>query len=193
VRSSLRRAAGRLDLKLVLALPGLLLGGVGLVMCLVLGLPLGGVEVEVLVPACLAAYFGIAALAAAFERLSLSFRDAGGLLEDIVRRLGLTPLWALALGLTSAVGEELFFRGFALSLLGRFVPPVIAVLVQAAMFAAMHPAPRTAWAYPAWAFVSGSLLGAVALGTGSILPGLLAHYLFNHQNFNAVLESQRRE
>jgi membrane protease YdiL (CAAX protease family) len=180
-----------LDLKLLLALPGLFLGALGLALSSALAVPLRGLPLELLVPAALTAYWGVLALAHGFEQLFGSFRDAGGMLEEAVRRLGLTPAWALALGATSAVGEELFFRGFLLGLLARLLGPVPAVLLQAAAFAALHPAPRRAWAYPLWTLLVGLLLGSVALGTGSVLPGLLAHYVFNHENFNAALEMPR--
>lgn len=180
------------NLKLALALPGLLLAALGLGLARAWDVELRDVEVSVLVPAGLSAYLGILLVSLGFERTVPSFRDAGGLLEKVVRTLGLTPWWALALALTSAVGEELFFRGFLLGLLDRHMGAGLAVAAQALAFAALHPAPRRAWAYTAWTLAVGLLLGAVASGSGSVLPGLLAHYLFNHQNFNAALRGDTR-
>ena len=181
----------RVDLRVALAAPGVALALLGLGAARAFDVPFGGVTLEVLVPAALTAYFAILVLSVSFERLIPSFREAGGLLEDAVRRLRLTPTWALALALTSAVGEEIFFRGAVLGLLSRALPPVAAVLAQAVLFAALHPAPRRAWAYPLWTLCAGVILGAVALATGSVWPGVLAHYLFNHQNFNEVLDAER--
>jgi membrane protease YdiL (CAAX protease family) len=178
----------RVDLKLVLAVPGVLMMLVGYVGCRWLNIPLEEPSLEVMTFAALTAFFGAAALSAAFERSLPSFTVAGGALEAAVRGLKLTPLWALALSLTSAVGEELFFRAFLLGLGLTFLPAWAAVLAQAAIFAAFHPAPRAAWAYPLWTGLIGVWFGVIALAAGSVVPGILAHYLFNHLNFNELLE-----
>ncbi|HWG85033.1 MAG TPA: CPBP family glutamic-type intramembrane protease [Deinococcales bacterium] len=130
-------------------------------------------------------FCSIAALSAAMERLP-SYRSASGLLEDTMRRIGLTPGWALVLSLTSSLGEELFFRWLLLGVLGLWLPPLLALLAQAVAFALMHPAPRSAWAYPLWTLLAGLVFGGVALASGSPAAGILAHYLFNHLNFLEV-------
>ena len=177
----------RVDLKLALAVPGVVLALLGVVLARAWGVELRAVEPAVLVPATLVAYLAIGLVSVGFERMVPSFREASGALESAVRGLRLTAWWAVALGLTSAIGEEVFFRGFLLGLLDRPLGTLPAVIVQAIAFAALHPAPRRAWAYTAWTFAVGLLLGAVAAGSGSVLPGILAHYVFNHQNFNVVL------
>lgn len=156
--------------------------------CRWLGLPLNDAPLEITVFATLTAFFIAAALSVCFEQFVPSFRLAGGSLEGAVRQLKLTPLWAMALSLTSAVGEELFFRGFLLGLGLTFLPVWGAVLAQALLFAAFHPAPRAAWGYPLWTGLIGVWFGIVTLATGSIVPGILAHYVFNHLNFNQLLE-----
>jgi hypothetical protein len=177
----------RVDLKLLLALPGILLGGLGLIGGGLLELGFDVPDTLVLVVAMLGAYFAILAISSLFERLLPSFRDASGLLEGIVGRLGLTPGWALTLGLSSAIGEELFFRWFLLGLGMQYLPVWVAVLAQAVVFAAFHPAPRHAWAYPLWTLLVGVLFGWVTTATGSVLPAMMAHYVFNHSSFNQVL------
>ena len=178
----------RLDIKVILALPGVFLAVLGLVLAEVLRVPLpANIRLEILIPATLTAYFFAAALAAGFERHIPSFREAGGLLEGIVGRLQLTPAWAMTLSLTSAVGEEVFFRGFLLGLGLMLAPPWAAVIGQAIVFAAMHPAPRRAWAYPLWTLLIGVVFALVRLESGSLAPVILAHYIFNHENFNAVV------
>ena len=166
---------------------------VGYGACRALNLPLGDASLEVTVFAGLTAFFMAAALSAAFERFIPSFRLAGGSLEGAVRQMNLTPLWAFALSMTSAVGEELMFRGFVLGFGSRLLPVAVAVVVQAVLFAALHPAPRAAWAYPLWTGLIGAWFGIVAVLSGSVVPGILAHYLFNHLNFNQLLEEQARE
>ena len=183
-RIDLRKA----DLKLLLALPGVAMMLIGYGACRWLGLPLSDAPLEVTVFATLTAFFIAAALSAFFESFVPSFRLAGGSLEGAVRQLKLTPLWAMALSLTSAVGEELFFRGFLLGLGLTFLPVWGAVLAQAVLFAAFHPAPRAAWAYPLWTGLIGAWFGIITMASGSVVPGILAHYVFNHLNFNQLLE-----
>jgi uncharacterized protein len=186
------RRVRRVDIKLLLAAPGLLMMLVGYGACRALNLPLGDASLEVTVFAALTAFFIASALSVAFERFVPSFRLAGGSLEGAVRQMNLTPLWAFALSLTSAVGEELMFRGFVLGFGSRLLPVAVAVVVQAVLFAALHPAPRVAWAYTLWTGLIGAWFGIVTVLSGSVVPGILAHYLFNHLNFNQLLEEQAR-
>jgi uncharacterized protein len=181
---------GRINIKLLLALPGLILGLIGFLGSLWLGVDFSDLSLEILIPATLTAFFTIAFLSAFFERFVPSFALAGGMLEGIMQSLGLTGLWALILALTSSLGEELFFRGFLLALGIKFFHVWQAVLAQALVFAAFHPAPARAWGYPLWTALVGIVLALVTLGCGSIEPAILAHYLFNHTNLNQVLLPQ---
>jgi uncharacterized protein len=185
---AVRRTLRAIDLKLLLALPGIAMMLIGYALCRWLGLTLNDAPLEVTVFATLTAFFVASALSAFFEQRVPSFRLAGGALEGAVRQLQLTPLWAFALSLTSSVGEELFFRGFLLGLGLTFLPVWGAVFAQALLFAAFHPAPRAAWGYPLWTGLIGAWFGVVAVSSGSIVPGILAHYVFNHLNFNQLLE-----
>lgn len=178
----------KLDVKILLAAPGVLLGVIGLVGGGLMHLEFSVPSWELLMVTTLGAYFAVLALAHGLERVLPSFRDASGLLEGILARIHLTPSWALALAATSSIGEELFFRWFLLHLFSSFAPVWVAVIVQAIIFAAFHPAPRRAWGYPLWTFFAGLVFGAVTVGTGSVLPSMLAHYVFNHDNMNQALE-----
>jgi membrane protease YdiL (CAAX protease family) len=175
-----------LDLKVVLALPGLAMVLLSLVLGSRLGLSLPIPPAGLLALQTLTVFAAIAALSALMERTH-SFRSASDLLEDVLRRVALDARWALLLSLSSAFGEELFFRWLLLGFLEGAVGPAIAVALQAVLFAALHPAPRAAWAYPLWTLLAGLVFGAVALASGSPAAGILAHYLFNHLNFNAAL------
>ncbi len=178
----------KLDVKILLAAPGVMLGLIGLLGGGWLHLEFRVPPWEILSVTTLGAYFAVLALAHGLERALPSFRDASGLLEGILARIHLTPSWALALAATSSIGEELFFRWFLLGAFSGFAPVWVAVLVQAGIFAAFHPAPRRAWGYPLWTFFAGIVFGAVAVGTGSVVPSMLAHYVFNHDNMNQALE-----
>jgi uncharacterized protein len=180
------------DLKILLALPGIIMGALAIFLCIWLRLPLPWPGFEVLILAFVACYFFLRWLTVLFEPLA-AFQATSGLLDGILRQLKLTPWWALLLSITSSVGEELFFRGFLLSLFGQWWPVWLALLVQALLFAAMHPAPRRAWLYPVWAFGGGIIFGAIALASGSVWPGVLAHYVFNHENFNQALLELSKE
>jgi uncharacterized protein len=180
-----------LDLKVLLAIPGILMMLIGYFCCQLLGIPLSETSPEVAFFASLTAFLLAMGLSALFEAHVPSFRRAGGQLEGIVGRLQLTPLWALGLSLTSGIGEELFFRGLLLGLGIKFLPVWAAVLGQALLFAAFHPAPRTAWGYTLWTGLIGLLFGIITVASGSILPTMLAHYLFNHLNFEAALEQDK--
>jgi uncharacterized protein len=178
----------KLDVKILLAVPGILLGLIGVIGCGVLHQEFSVPPAEILTVTTLGAYFAILALAHGLERVLPSFRDASGLLEGVMARIRLTPSWAFGLSVTSSIGEELFFRWFLLALFSRFLPVWVAVILQAAIFAAFHPAPRRAWGYPLWTFLAGIVFGMVTVGTGSVLPSMLAHYVFNHDNMNEALE-----
>ena len=178
----------RIDMKWLLVTPGLTLLLLGLALAQIFRIPMpADISVEILVPATLSAYLIAVALAALFEQHSSSFKQAGNMLESIISRLGLTPAWALALGLTSGIGEEVFFRGLLLGVGLKFFPAWMAVIAQALAFAALHPAPRRAWAYPFWTFLIGIAFGIITLEAHSLLPVILAHYVFNHGQFNGLL------
>ena len=168
-------------------MPGLILGLIGFLGSLWLGVNFADLPPEILIFAALTAFFSVAFLSAFFERFIPSFTFAGGMLEGIMQGLGLNGLWAFFLALTSSLGEELFFRGFLLALGVKFLPVWLAVLAQAAVFAAFHPAPAKAWGYPLWTALVGVVLALVTLACGSVEPAILAHYLFNHLNLNQAI------
>ncbi|KGQ23123.1 CPBP family intramembrane glutamic endopeptidase [Thermus filiformis] len=131
-------------------------------------------------------------LEALFARLfPRSFRSAEALhreLGRLLRRSGLGPREALLLSLLSALGEEVFFRGAVQGLLVRHLG-AWGVGAQALVFALFHPAPRSALAYTLFTGVAGLLFGLAFLLSGSLVPGILAHFLHNAKSFAELLGS----
>ena len=99
-----------------------------------------------------------------------------------LKRSGARPPFLLALALAAALGEEVFFRGFLQSLLVARLGG-LGLLAQALLFALLHPAPLRAYAYPLYTALAGLLFGLAYLYTGSLVPGVLAHFLHNAKSF----------
>ncbi len=137
-----------------------------------------------------ALFFGLAALERLFSRLfPISFRASEALHGQIgamMRTQGVGHNQALLLAMASGLGEEVFFRG---ALQNALFGGWTGVLLQAIAFAALHPVPdRKAWAYPLFVFCAGWMFGAAYLLTGSLIPGILAHYIQNARGFYQLLE-----
>lgn len=85
----------------------------------------------------------------------------------------------LLLAVMPAVCEELFFRGWVLSACAGQRPSsrraVLAVVAQAAAFAAFHLLPERM----PQTFMMGLVLGWLTLSTGSLLPAVVAHAVHN--------------
>ena len=109
-----------------------------------------------------------------------SFRYASGLLERALAQLQPSGLEALLFAALTAGAEELFFRGALQGLIG--------VWGQALVFGLLHPMPRKGWSYTLYAALSGLAFGYAVMLTGSLWPGLVAHFLINLQG---LLELRR--
>jgi membrane protease YdiL (CAAX protease family) len=121
-----------------------------------------------------AAGFAAAALllgARLLEATVPSFRWASRRLERALRELDLSPWAALLLAAATAAGEELFFRGGLMQLLG--------VWGQALVFGALHPISRRGWAYSVYAVAAGIVLGYATVLTGSLWTAILTHFAVN--------------
>ncbi len=85
-----------------------------------------------------------------------------------------TPLIVLLAAL-SALGEELFFRGF--------LTPWIGVIAQALVFGAAHQIRGPSrWWWMGWAAFAGLALGLLYWGIGTLSGPVLAHALINAVN-----------
>jgi sodium transport system permease protein len=87
------------------------------------------------------------------------------------------PLWLvfLAIAVAPAFCEELAFRGFILSGFARSARPGIAIALSSLAFGIVHMVPQQVFN----AMLLGVLLGLFALRSGSLLPGILFHLMYN--------------
>lgn len=158
---------------------------------LLLGLPFGQANPRDL-PYALGLLLALAILEDAFRHLfPTSFREAEGLhraLGQALRQAGVGPMTLTLLALLSGVAEEVFFRGLLQNLLISWLGP-LGLFLQALLFAILHPAPRQAFAYPLYTGLAGLLFGLAYLFTGSLLPGILAHFLHNARGFYEISQS----
>ena len=90
---------------------------------------------------------------------------------------GLTGAGIVGLALTSALGEELLFRGL--------LQPWLGVWMQALLFGVLHQLGGTSrWVWAGWATLVGFALGAIFALTGSLAGPLAAHALINGLNLS---------
>lgn len=98
---------------------------------------------------------------------------------DILASMMTSPLGFIAIALLAPIVEEVAFRGIILkSLLSTeklSVKPWWAITISALIFAAIHMNP----VQMPHAFLMGLLLGWIYYRTGSILPGVLIHFVNN--------------
>ncbi len=122
---------------------------------------------------------------AAYRELDRLMRSLG----RVLREAGVGHNAAMLLAFASALGEELFFRGALLNALARGLGVPAALVLQALVFALGHPAPgRAGRLYAVWAFAAGLIFGGLYLLSGSLVPGILAHFLYNAKGFAEIAE-----
>ena len=86
-------------------------------------------------------------------------------------------LWDLAaVSLAAGVGEEVLFRGALQSLAEGWMQPVAALAVVSLLFGLVHALSVT---YFVLATLVGFYLGWLALATGSLIPPIIAHGLYD--------------
>lgn len=118
------------------------------------------------------------------ERFVPSFRYASSMLERALSSFRITLPFALALAALSSLAEEIFFRGALL--------PLVGVWGQALLFGLMHPAPRKAWVYTFYTFIAGVVFGYATMLSGSLIPGIVAHFLINLQGFLEIRHKRQK-
>lgn len=136
-------------------------------------------------PVQVAAACGAAPILYAAVSLVLSLLPAAWLesYADAAASLSGNDVWTvLATVVLAPITEEVIFRGLIFSRLERAMPGWLAALLSAAAFGLCHG--QAVWM--AYAFVLGLIFAVMRLRTGSILPSMLAHFLFN--GINALLQ-----
>lgn len=101
----------------------------------------------------------------------------------LVHQLGSVDIFLLAL--SSSVAEEAFFRGA--------LQPMVGVVPQAVLFAALHFRPRPRF-YP-WTAMSlgvGMLFGLFTLWRGDLCMAIVAHFTINVANLSYIARTELR-
>jgi membrane protease YdiL (CAAX protease family) len=94
-------------------------------------------------------------------------------LRPVARHLSVASVIAIAT--LSSIGEELFFRGFLM--------PIVGVLAQAIIFGLAHQVRGPSrWVWVAWATLVGVCFGVLFALTGSLLGPIAAHAAVNGYN-----------
>lgn len=138
-----------------------------------------------------AAVVGLGAWAIAHEAFVIA--DAvgiGGLSEQRIQETKklleaweVVPLWLLlaTLAVAPAVIEELCFRGFLFSSILRVLSPARTILLTSFLFGLFHVLTGSALLVERFipTFLLGLVLGTIAYRSGSVLPGIVMHFIHN--------------
>jgi uncharacterized protein len=86
----------------------------------------------------------------------------------------------LALALSSAIGEELLFRGW--------LEPLAGLILSSVLFGLLHYAPRASgmWVWIPYAIIMGIAFGASYRLTGNIMAPIVAHFVINYRNLHFI-------
>jgi len=98
-----------------------------------------------------------------------------------------TPLELALVALAAGLGEELLFRGALQSLAELWMSPLVALAMVSLLFGLAHALSAT---YFVLATVVGAYLGWLALATGSLVPPILAHALYDLLALGVLLRRQ---
>ncbi len=129
-------------------------------------------------PRCVGAACAAAPLLYALVTLVLALLPEAWLnsYAEAAAALDQNDLWTvLATVILAPVTEEVIFRGLIFSRLERAMPGWLAAVLSALAFGVCHGQP----VWMAYAFLLGLVFAWFRLRTGSILPSLLAHLVFN--------------
>jgi membrane protease YdiL (CAAX protease family) len=88
----------------------------------------------------------------------------------------------LAIAAASALGEELFFRGVLV--------PLVGIVLSSLLFGALHQVRGQArWGWAAWATAMGLLFATLFAATGSLAGPLVAHLAINAANLRFLRDN----
>jgi membrane protease YdiL (CAAX protease family) len=97
-----------------------------------------------------------------------------------------SPAILALLALAAGAGEEILFRGFLQDWLATKTSFPLALLAASLAFGLLHP---FTWWYVLLAASIGAYLGALYEFTGSLLPPILAHFLYDWVALGALLRA----
>ena len=101
----------------------------------------------------------------------------------LVHQLSSKEIFTLALA--SSIGEELFFRGALL--------PVVGLWPSTALFAALHLRPQTRFLpWTAMSFILGLAMGAMFMQLGDLSGPIVAHFTINLLNLDYIAKHELR-
>jgi membrane protease YdiL (CAAX protease family) len=101
----------------------------------------------------------------------------------LVHELSSKEIFTLALA--SSIGEELFFRGALL--------PVVGLVPSTILFALLHLRPQARFLpWTAMSFVLGLAMGGMFLGLGDLSGPIAAHFTINLLNLNYIAKTELR-
>jgi membrane protease YdiL (CAAX protease family) len=101
-------------------------------------------------------------------------------LQPVARRFDPQETWLVAI--MSALGEELFFRGF--------LQPLVGLFASSLLFGLLHQVRgQSRWVWVGWASIGGLLFGGLFALTGSLWGSVVAHALVNAVNLDHLRRS----
>ena len=100
-----------------------------------------------------------------------------GDLANGMSKLTAYPFWQaiLANAIFVPIMEEVLFRGYIFSRLGKAMPSAVAALISSAVFGLCHGS----LLWMVWAFVLGMVICVARIKTVSIIPGIVFHIIMN--------------
>lgn len=119
----------------------------------------------------------VAAVLLAVAVRGLGVRESP-LIAELLPRTPVERLAFVGLSLTAGISEELVFRGFLIGALAEATGSmVVAVVLSSAAFGVVHAYQRAAGAVRA--AILGLLLAVPFLATGSVVPSMLGHFVYD--------------
>ena len=104
-------------------------------------------------------------------------KDLLGDLNSGMSSLTSYPFWLALLvnAILIPILEEVVFRGYLFSRLGKAMPAVVAAVISSVVFGLCHGG--LVWAI--WAGITGLIICVVRVKSGSIIPGIIFHIIMN--------------
>ena len=100
--------------------------------------------------------------------------------------LPLWMAWAIIIlaASSAALTEEVGFRGYSQVLLEKHYGPFLGIIITSVLFVLFHL--NQAWALPALVqlFAAGLFAGVFAYTSGSLVPGIISHFIIDVVNFS---------